>query len=173
MTPHVVLPQSNYPFNTPLESGLRTLTILAAVSPTGCDLQRLVYYDYLLVHSGDASSSSDAPVSIHPASPHRSGEVVVRRNLIEQGIRLMLSKELLLMEYGEAGIAYRASEITDAFLSYFETQYAVRLRDSARWVVSHFASYTDTQMDEYMTANIGRWGSEFVRESVLQGEADE
>ena len=41
------------PFNSPLECGLRTLTLLAASQPSACDLQRLIFYDYLLIHSGD------------------------------------------------------------------------------------------------------------------------
>jgi len=62
-------------FNTPIESGLRTLILLAVAAPEGCDLARLVIYDYLLVHSSDVDGG---PESIHPPSLFRSGEFLVR-----------------------------------------------------------------------------------------------
>ena len=40
-------------FNGPLEAGMRAVAILAAAYPQTYDLQRLVAFDYLLVHTGD------------------------------------------------------------------------------------------------------------------------
>ena len=80
------------PFNTPIESGLRSLIILAEGAPWFYDLQRLVYYDYLLVHSGDVLNG---PQSLHPSLPHRSGEILVRRMIVESGLNLMFSKKLI------------------------------------------------------------------------------
>lgn len=76
-----------HPFNSAVECGLRSLVILEQAFPRDYDLQRLVFYDYLLVHSGDANG----PESIHPATPHRSGEVLVKRQILEQGLLLMIS----------------------------------------------------------------------------------
>ena len=50
------------PFNSPLETGVRALTVLAELAPAALDLQRLVYFDYLVVHSADAGG----PRSLHP-----------------------------------------------------------------------------------------------------------
>lgn len=41
------------PFNTPLEYGFRALFILDAADNVAMDLQRIVSYDYLLVHTSD------------------------------------------------------------------------------------------------------------------------
>ena len=68
-------------FNNPVESALRTLVLLVEAYPATLDLQKLVYLDYLLVHSADAGG----PESLHPPTPQRQGEVAVRRDLIEQG----------------------------------------------------------------------------------------
>ena len=40
-------------FNSPIETGLRSLTLLEAGYPSAYDLERLTYYDYLVVHSDD------------------------------------------------------------------------------------------------------------------------
>ncbi|WP_306800327.1 ABC-three component system middle component 2 [Endozoicomonas sp. YOMI1] len=61
------------PFNSPLETGVRSLAILVAAHPVAFDLERLVEMDYLVVHSGDA----DGPESIHAALPMRAGELLV------------------------------------------------------------------------------------------------
>src|SRR5258708_5507324 len=79
-------------FNTPVESGLRSLFVLEAVRPSGCDLQRLIIYDYFLVHSADVPSG---PASLHPATPMRSGELLVRRKLIEAGLNVLMRKGLV------------------------------------------------------------------------------
>lgn len=78
------------PFNTPLETGIRSLAILVAAHPVVCDLERLVEMDYLVVHSGDAGG----PDSLHAPLPMRAGELLVRRGLIEKGLLLMMSRGL-------------------------------------------------------------------------------
>ena len=55
-------------FNSALETGVRSLVILAANFPAALDLQRLVDLDYLVVHSGDV----DGPKSLHPPLPWNS-----------------------------------------------------------------------------------------------------
>ena len=79
-------------FNSPLEIGLRVLYVLSELYPKGCDLQRLVYYDYILVHSNDVPSG---PKSIHPNTPHRTAEILVKRELVKKGLTLMNSKQLI------------------------------------------------------------------------------
>ncbi|MFO1080284.1 MAG: ABC-three component system middle component 2 [Reyranellaceae bacterium] len=40
-------------FNGPLEAGVRAVSVLGAAYPRAFDLQRLVAFDYLLVHTAD------------------------------------------------------------------------------------------------------------------------
>jgi hypothetical protein len=155
------------PFNSPVECGLRTLVLLAAAQPARCDLQRLVFYDYLLIHSGDVVGG---PASIHPATPLRSGEALVRRHWIEKGLLLMLSRELLNRDFSQDGITYHASPLTSSFLDYMEQPYTKQLRERAGWVVSRFASYSDAQLVEFFRENLDRWGGEFIREELLEDE---
>ena len=102
---------NNFPslFNSPMESGLRSLTLLVAGFPVHCDLERLVIYDYLLVHSGDVDGG---PKSIHPATPHRSGEILVRRPIVESGLKKMIAKGLVEAKYSKSGITYAATEVS-------------------------------------------------------------
>jgi hypothetical protein len=155
------------PFNTPFEAGLRALFILQAISPTRADLQRLVFYDYLLVHSGDPGGG---PPSIHAAVPHRSGEWMVKRQLIAAGLDLMFAKELIEKTFGLAGILYGASELTAPFLGYLQSDYAETVRVSASWLAERFGALSDADLASYMVANLGHWGAAFyLRSQATEG----
>jgi hypothetical protein len=155
------------PFNSPVESGLRTLCILYEAYPAEYDLQRLVFFDYLLVHSGDAP---DGPVSLHPPTPFRSNEFLVRRRLIESGVRLLLSRDLIHVRAADTGFVYRVSDVAASFVSALQTPYTQSLRERATWVVASFSNTTDDQLSEFFNQNLDRWGSEF---EVITGWDDE
>lgn len=153
-----------HPFNSAIECGLRSLVILEHAFPRDYDLQRLVFYDYLLVHSGDAGG----PESIHPATPHRSGEVLVKRHILEQGLLLMMSRKLVIREYDRTGIVYQASENATPFMDGLESRYVGLLKERAAWVIEAFDDHTDKQLDKFFQENLDRWGGEFAREALLK-----
>src|SRR4051794_15368797 len=107
-------------FNTPLECGLRLLFLLNACSPKIADLQRLISYDYLLVHSGDVG---DGPESLHPAVPFRGTEWLVKRDLVRNSLDLMFARELLEKRLNTNGIYYSGSELTSAFVALLTSTY--------------------------------------------------
>ena len=63
------MPEAVQTFNSPIETGVRALILLAESYPDQLDLQRILEFDYIMVHTGDV----DGPPSIHPALPLRSG----------------------------------------------------------------------------------------------------
>lgn len=154
------------PFNSPLESGLRSLFILSEIHPKFQDLQRLVYYDYLLIHSNDVENG---PQSLHPPIPHRSGEWLVRRNLVSEGLDLMYSRQLVNKRFSTNGITYGATELTTPFLRYLTSDYAQSIRHNAQWVAYTFEAFSDEELRNFMSGHLGRWGAEFNRESVIRG----
>ena len=155
------------PFNSPLECGLRSLVLLTAAHPKTCDLQRLVFYDYLLVNSGDVAGG---PASIHPPTPLRSGEALVRRHWVERGLLLMISRELINRIFSQDGILYQASPLTVSFLSYMEQPYTTQLQERAQWVIGSFDSYSDQELMEFFSVNLDRWSGEFIREDLQEDD---
>lgn len=154
-------------FNTPIESGLRTLIILADAAPIGCDLQRLAIYDYLLVHSDDVTGG---PPSLHPPSPFRSGELLVRGELLQQGLYFLQRKGLVEQVYADDGITFRCTKSGPAFLNYMESSYARQGREIARWIRRTFETYSDVQLRSYADRQLGRWGTEFTTEGMEDEE---
>lgn len=152
-------------FSTPLEVGLRAVVMLSALYPHAADLQRLVYFDYLMVHSGDVEGG---PPSLHPATPHRSGEILVKRELLARGLRLMNSRELVVQELSDRGMVFRRSLVTDGFLTYLDGDYVAQLRYRAAWIAELFGLRPDEELTALIASHIGQWGGEFASESLVR-----
>lgn len=155
------------PFNGPVEIGLRALSLLSEAFPTLYSLQRLVVSDYLLVHSDDMPGG---PPGLHPKTPHRSGELLVRRSVLEQGLMLYQSRGLLERHFTETGVMFAATERTAGFLDALSSGYAAELRDRAAWLVSLFGFTSDDELIKIANSHVGEWGAEFAMESVLRVE---
>lgn len=155
------------PFNSPLESGLRTLCILYEAFPKAFDSQRLVFFDYLVVHSGDVA---EGPESLHPPTPFRSNEWVVRRQLIEHGLQLFMERGLLSVAFTEGGFMYSASEAAASFMKCLEAEYTKELRLRAEWVVEHFGEKPEEELIDFFSRNLDRWGAEFDVIGDIEGE---
>lgn len=145
------------PFNSPLETGLRSLAILEAAFPSRHDLQRLVELDYLVVHSADVGG----PESLHVPLPLRAGELLVRRQLIEKGLLLMMSKGLIERHTVAAGIEYSASDTASPYLANLSASYTLRLRERAQWLVGNFEGFSTEELRDLVRRFFARWSSEF------------
>jgi hypothetical protein len=155
------------PFNGPVEIGLRALCVLTTAFPAAYALQRLVVFDYFLVHSDDIEGG---PAGLHPRTPHRGGEILVRRGVIQDGLTLYESRGLIERIYKDGGIFFAATDKSADFLDTLSTEYVAGLRDRADWVVESFGALDDAQLDAMVRDHIGTWGAEFAMESVLWTE---
>jgi hypothetical protein len=146
-------------FNTPLEAGLRALFLLAT-GRRSFDSQRLVYFDYFLVHSSDVGGAE----SLHPHTPSQKGELLVRRQLVQDGLSLMRSRDLIERRFVATGISYRSMKAGRYVVSLFESPYATALRERAEWVVETFGDLSDKQLSEAMDLHLGKWEEEIVED---------
>ena len=153
------------PFNSALETGVRALTVLAEAAPAALDLQTLVYFDYLVVHSADAGG----PLSLHPNTPLRNGELLVRRALIERGVLLMVGRGLIERRMETRGITYAATDEAAPFLDCLTSAYARSLRERAEWAVECFGQFDDQALKSFFDANFERWTREFQSTAPLAG----
>ncbi|TYS17098.1 hypothetical protein FZC78_10810 [Rossellomorea vietnamensis] len=161
--------RDTFVFNTPLEVGLRALMILNELSPSLIDLNRLVIYDYLVTHSSDVDTNVE---SLHPSIPNRSGEIIIKRKVMQEGIDLMYSRELVEIVYTKGGVSYRANDLSAYFIDYFDSIYAREIRNYSHWLNETFSHLSDKELEEYIDENIHKWGSEFTKESLVRGGFD-
>ncbi len=155
------------PFNGPIEIGLRALCVLTTAFPTAYALQRLVVFDYFLVHSDDIEGG---PEGLHPQTPHRGGEILVRRGVLQDGLTLYESRGLIKRVYQDGGIFFAATDRSADFLDTLSTEYLKALRERSNWVVDSFGLLADGELDAMVRERIGTWGAEFSMESVLWTE---
>jgi hypothetical protein len=144
---------------------LRILFVLDAAAGRPSDLQRLISYDYLLVHSGDVA---DGPSSLHPSVPFRGTELLIKRDLLNAGLNQMFARELIAKSFDTSGILYRGTGLTSAFIKLLKSNYSNELRTRSKWLVSRFGSMSDAELISFMTDNVGRWGAEFERLAAIR-----
>ena len=113
-----------FPFNNTVETALRTLSVLDAVFPRSVDLELLVCLDYICVHSADFFEGTQ---SLHPENPNRTGEVLVRRTIIEDALNFLHAKNLICVSYLPSGIEYKAADLATSFLDRVSAPYSKTL----------------------------------------------
>lgn len=161
MTP---APRRDVPlFNSPIETSLRTLVVLDALHPRACTLSELTWFDHLAVHTADV----EGPDSLHPDLPSRGGELLVRRRLVEEGMRLLVNADLVSLADEDDGVRYIAGDDAPSFIDLLETRYYVQLKNCAGWLAKRFSGLTEEQMRSIVHERLGRWTLEFQHEGTL------
>lgn len=149
---------SDYIFNSALETGIRSVCILVVNLNNKFDIQQLLALDHIVVHTGDVEN---APPSLHPNIVQRSGELLVRRHLVENGLALMESKRLVERVITPNGFYYCATELAYAFIESLTNEYIKELNLRAQWVVTMYNDYGDMLFSEIFNSAFDRWKNEF------------
>ena len=152
-------------FNTPVEIGLRCLFLLNVFQQAALSTDKLIYFDYFLIHAGDISK---AQKSIHPKYPFRSAEIVVKRELLMNALRLLTSKELAKVVFTQSGIQFEITDIGRKAIEYFESDYSSQIKFVSGWIFETYKDYTENQLSDVVNINIQKWGSEFTNESKFR-----
>jgi hypothetical protein len=147
-------------FNSPLETGVRSVIVLDAAFPRRFDLAHLTWLDHLVVHTGDIGG----PASLHPDIPQRTGELLVRRRLVEEGLNLMRRVHLVDVKMTERGIVYQAREEASAFTESLRSEYARTLKERACWLADYLSRVSDEELESLIARRITRWAVEFQGE---------
>lgn len=144
-------------FNGPLEAGIRAVAVLGAAYPRTFDLQRMVAFDYLLVHT----SELDGPDDLHPDAPIRTPATEVRRKVVQKALHLMMTRDLVDRVVTDKGIRFCAGEMATSFLDALQSSYVIELKLRAIWLVQHLADYGDDDFDDLMRRFFDQWVVEF------------
>lgn len=144
-------------FNTPFETGLRSVVILTACYPDILGLNRLVVFDHLVVHTEDVGG----PPSIHPKDRSRAAEILVRRRLVESGLSLMQTRGLVMRAVSHAGFRYKAGEEAGSFVDTLSSTYATALKDRASWLIDHIHPMSDDDLSRLVQSRMDVWEPEF------------
>ncbi len=158
--------QSDHMFNSPLETGIRSVCVLAADDSMQYDLQQLLAFDHLIVHTGDII---DAPSSLHPNVHQRNGELLIRRSLVERGLLLMESKKLVEKNISTNGFYYSATELAVIFIESLTNNYVSELYKRSQWAVEKYKDFGDHFFVEIFNTAFDRWSKEFQIAEISVG----
>ncbi|WP_141441336.1 ABC-three component system middle component 2 [Vreelandella titanicae] len=144
-------------YNSPLESGMRSLIILDCFYPKGCDLTQITWLDYLVVNTEDVGG----PASLHPKVDSRKGGELVKRKVVYEGLRLMVLLQLVdVLEDGE-GVSYKASEDSKPLIDLMDSSYSLRLKERAVWLAKRFRHLDKKEFEYTINQKLGKWSLEF------------
>lgn len=156
------------PLNSPLEVGIRTLTLLNEAFPDGLDISRLVQLDHALLHTGDLGG----PESLLPDLPGRPGEIAIKRQLIEDGLQVIIRAELARIVLKPNGLQYVATDKADAFVNLLESDFAKRLRRRAAWIFDNLETHDDQRLRDEVKKIFERWSEEFDQAGIRNSESE-
>lgn len=160
---------ADYIFNSALETGVRSACVLAADQSMQYDLQQLLAFDHLVVHTGDVSN---APPSLHPNVLQRNGELLVRRPLVEHGLLLMEHKKLVEKIISINGFYYRATDLASVFIESLTNKYIEELCKRADWAVKMYKDFGDQFFSEVFNTAFDRWTNEFQIAEISIGSSE-
>ncbi len=144
-------------FNSALEIGSRIVALLCASYPDPLDIQKIIRLDYLMIHSGDVGG----PESLHPPIPHRSGELLIKHELVRRGIYLMMSRGLIKQLSEPDGFKYIAEDEAGNFVSSFKSSYYNELINRANWTISTYSNHSTSELDLLAKKFFGTLQSQF------------
>jgi hypothetical protein len=160
-------PESPRVFNSTFETGVRAIFLLVSMYPDTLDIEDLVALDHLVVHSSDVGG----PNSLHPATTTQATEMLVRRELIHNGLLLMQTRSLVDRIADSTGISYRAGEEAHNCVSYLTSQYFQELQDAARFLTSLRRELGKFDFDQLVEQQLERWAIQFQDAEVPGGDA--
>jgi len=128
--------QETLPFNSPFELGIRMVYLLSALFPKGTDLQKLLLLDYAVIYSRDFGG----PESLHTPVPDRNAEIYTRRTVVQSGLHLMATKNLIDVQLDNDGITYFAGNNARTIVDSVESPYFSELAERCKWVTLKYGS---------------------------------
>lgn len=143
--------------NSPVEVGIRALFVLVEAYPEALDVGSLVLLDHAILNSADLGG----PESLHPPLPARVGEFGMKRQLVEDGLQILLRSGLVEIVLDDRGIQFQASEEAHGFIALLQTPYATELYDRAKWIVSFLLPADEASIRNRMRSVLGNWIEEF------------
>lgn len=142
-------------FNGFIETALRSLIILEAFYPCPLDLDTISLLDYFVVHTADIGG----PSSLHPAVSSRVGEYRVRRRTIQDSLKILIRRNLIVSIEAEDGIRFVSGDDAPAFIKLLATDYNRTLAERANWLALQAKHHSNLFAD--MRAHIDNRTMEF------------
>ncbi|MGF6329286.1 ABC-three component system middle component 2 [Pseudomonas sp. BS3782 TE3695] len=119
-------------FNSSVEVGARIVLLLSGLN-LKLSLDDLVFFDYALIYSRDFQGEE----SLHPALLNRLAELVRRREIFPDSIKLYASKGLLTTQVDELGVRYSITLEGREFAERLSSPYHRNFASRVPWIAEN------------------------------------
>lgn len=145
-------------YNSTFEIAIRILVILANLPLKRSSIYKLMVLDHISLNTYDVGG----PASLHAPIPNRGVQIYSRKEILNESIKLLMSKDLISLVPSKNGLLYEITNNGINYLSYFESKYFNQLKNKVEWTTEKFGNFTDEDLKMYVNQNLSKWGEEFM-----------
>ncbi|MCB7480282.1 ABC-three component system middle component 2 [Christiangramia sediminis] len=148
----------NKVYNSNIEIAIRILVILLNLPLKRSSTYKLMVLDHISLNTYDVGG----PASLHAPIPNRGVQIYSRKEILNESIKLLISKDLISINPSKNGLLYEITENGINYLKYFESKYFNKLKDKVEWTSEKFGNLSDGDLKTYVNQNLSKWGEEFM-----------
>lgn len=148
----------NKVYNSNFEIAVRVLIILLNLPFKRSSTYKLMVLDHISLNTYDVGG----PASLHAPIPNRGVQIYSRKEILNESIKLLISKDLITINPNKNGLLYEITENGINYLTFFESKYFNQLKARVEWTSQKFGSFTDSDLKSYVNQNLSKWGEEFM-----------
>lgn len=147
-------------FNSPFEVSLRVLLILNEYEGLSLTADKITIADFISVYG---ASFGIAETNLHGDSIFKFSEFATRRHLIQQAIKLLVIKGLIIVEFNKNGFTYTITNNGIKYCNSLESDYANSFREmvnkSRMHIVEHSEKDLLNMINEYSINSFKKGGN--------------
>lgn len=148
----------NKVYNSNFEIAIRILVILLNLPFKQASTYKLMVLDHMSLNTYDVGG----PASLHAPIPNRGVQIYSRKEILNESIKLLISKDLIIINPNKNGLLYEITENGINYLTYFESKYFNQLKEKVEWTSEKFGKLSDGDLKTYVNQNLSKWGEEFM-----------
>ena len=130
-------------FNTPFETGLRAMLILAATKSRGMTIDRITAYDFMTLYGSDFGVSDH---NLHGINHFSFSELTTKRAVCSDGVKSFVLDGLISVKRGKSGFSYSLTPSGRKYVDKLESDYKTQYIATATDVHKKYARQTDTTL---------------------------
>jgi hypothetical protein len=148
----------NKVYNSNFEIAIRILVILLNLPLKRSSTYKLMVLDHISLNTYDVGG----PASLHAPIPNRGVQIYSRKEILNESIKLLISKDLINIIPSKFGLLYEITENGINYLNYFESKYFNQLKEKVEWTTNKFENFSEGDLKTYVNQNLSKWGEEFM-----------
>ncbi len=130
-------------YNTPFESGLRTLLILFSDDSNGMTIDRIVAYDFMTIYGGELGISE---INLHGINHYSFSELSTKRTICSEGIKAFVLDGLITIKQSKKGFIYSLTTEGKRYVEKLESNYKTQFLRIINEVRDNYDNVPDTEL---------------------------